>query len=349
MITGMLAPVVGRRVMISRLCSTKYGERLPTVLDPFCRLAGPVPVPRRAFTWNMEGSHGLLIRRGRKEDIPGVWKLTEEATWNTHQDMIETYFKISEKGWIIAEKDGKAVGCILAHDFNDDLTTVGHFIVSSKMRKHGVGAQIIKTFLEEYGDRNIHFNSISYMTDTYERYIGSPLLKGDVLGKYFGVFKNFPLPSDAERKYHISDVRHIDQSDLIDYDTSYHVIPRPEMLKLWLGQTTAESLVLLEKGKIVGYGSIRPARNGFYLGPLYAEDTIGTMVLFKALVDLIPRDSNVDFFLPHANEAGRLILKANKNTVGLYATFHKCFTKSYILLPKWNNVFAVLFNECGLC
>ncbi|XP_013415952.1 uncharacterized protein LOC106177659 [Lingula anatina] len=347
----MFAYTVRRHVTISRFFNAVRNERLPSVLvgDPFRRHRTQRPVFQRSFTSTSEGSQGVTIRRGRMEDVPGVWKLTEEFKWNKHQDMIETLFKICENGWTIAEKDGSVVGCCLTHDFNDDLTTVGHFLVSSKMRGYGVGGQILRNIVEEYGERNIHFSSISYMIDTYERYNGAPLSRGDTGGKYFGVFKDIPLPPDALRKYHLSDLRQVELSDLIEYDTSFHVVPRPEMLKIWLGQTTAETLVLLEKGKIAGYGSIRPAMNGFYLGPLYAENTIGTLVLFKALVDLIPRDSNVDFFLPHANEAGQLILKANENTVGLYDTFHKCARKSYIPVLKWNNVFALLFNECGLC
>ncbi|XP_013399146.1 uncharacterized protein LOC106165485 [Lingula anatina] len=283
------------------------------------------------------------------EDVPGVWKLTAEAKWNMHQDVIETHFKMCENGWIIAEKDGDVVGCMLTHDFSDDLRTVGHFIVSSKLRGQGVGAKMMIKYLDEFGDRNTYVSSISYMLDTYEKYNGAPLSKGEKGGKYFGIFKNVPLPPDTEQKYHTIDFRNIDQADLINYDTTYHVLPRPELLKLWLGQNTAKSLVLLEKGKLAGYGSIRPAINGFYLGPLYAENTVGTMVLLKSLINLIPRDSNVDFFLPHANEAGREILKANENTVGLYATFHKFATKSYIPVPKWNNVFALLSIECGFC
>ncbi|XP_013415946.1 uncharacterized protein LOC106177653 isoform X2 [Lingula anatina] len=318
----MFANTVRRHVTISRFFNAVRDERLPSVLvgGPFRRLRTQRPVFQRYFTSTMEGSQGVTIRRGRMEDVPGVWQLAEEAMWNTHQDMIETHFKMCENGWTIAEKDGNVVG-----------------------------GQLLRNIAEEYGERNIHFSSISYMIDTYERYNGAPLSRGDTGGKYFGVFRDIPLPPDASRTYHLSDLQQVELSALIDYDTSYHVVARPEMLKLWLDQTTAESLVLLEKGKIAGYGSIRPAMNGFYLGPLYAENTIGTMVLFRGLINLIPRDSNVDFFLPHANEAGQLILKANENTVGLYATFHRCARKSYIPVPKWNNVFALLSNECGLC
>ncbi|XP_013384225.1 uncharacterized protein LOC106154423 [Lingula anatina] len=347
----MFAITVRRHATISRFFSAVCDESRCSMLGkpPFRRLGGPMAWSERPITPDTEGSQGVTVRPGRMKDVPGVWKLTEEVKWNKHQDMIETLFKMCENGWNIAEKDGDVVGCYLSHEFDSGLKTAGHFIVSPKMQGRGVGAKLMSKYFEEFGDRNIYAGAISPLLDTYEKYSGAPLSKGDTGGNYYGVFKNIPLPPDMEQKYHLIDFRHVDMSDLIGYDTSYHVVPRPEMLKIWLGQTTAKSLVLLEKGKIAGYGSIRPAMNGFYLGPLYAENTVGTMVLLKGLIDLIPRDSSVDFFLPHSNEAGREILKANESTIGLYDTFHKFATKSYIPVPKWNNVFALLSNECALC
>ncbi|XP_013415975.1 uncharacterized protein LOC106177675 [Lingula anatina] len=335
--TEMSSPIT------SRFFRAVHDQLLPALFG------GPRPVQQRSFASDTEGSQGVTLRRGRMEDVPGVWQVTEEAKWNMHQDVVETHFKMSNNGWIIAEKDGNIVGCLLTYKFNDDLRTAGHLIMSPKMRGYGVGGKLMMTFLEEFGDANVHASLTKQMFDTYERYTGVPLSMGKVVGKYSGVFKNTPLPPDAERSYRLLDVTKIDQSDLIDYDASYHGVPRPEKLKLWLGQTTAETLVLLEKGKIAGYGSIRPAMNGFSLGPLYAENTIGTMVLFKALVDLIPRDSNVDILMPYANEAGQEILKANESTVKLFDTYQKFALKCYSPPPKWNNVFSLFSNACGKC
>ncbi|XP_013415950.1 uncharacterized protein LOC106177657 [Lingula anatina] len=141
----MFTRMIRKPAVFSRLFSRLLDERpsLEKVVPLSRSLDQHRPESQRFFTSDREGSQEVTIRRGRMEDVPGVWKLTAEAKWNIHQDMIETHFKISENGWTVAEKEGDIVGCHLSHDFSDGLKTAGHFIVSSKLRGHGVGEYII--------------------------------------------------------------------------------------------------------------------------------------------------------------------------------------------------------------
>ncbi|MGH6931289.1 MAG: hypothetical protein ACREEE_02520 [Dongiaceae bacterium] len=70
---------------------------------------------------------------------------------------------------------------------------------------------------------------------------------------------------------------------LIDYDAWHFSSARPEFLRCWLRPDRRRGLLALRDGEIAGLGVIRACRQGFKIGPLFADDARIADVLFVAL------------------------------------------------------------------
>jgi hypothetical protein len=59
-----------------------------------------------------------------------------------------------------------------------------------------------------------------------------------------------------------------------------------------------------KEGAIGGYGVIRPLRDGFKVGPLFADDASCAEALFHALAMRVPAGSRIALDVPEPNAAG---------------------------------------------
>jgi hypothetical protein len=76
---------------------------------------------------------------------------------------------------------------------------------------------------------------------------------------------------------------------------------RRTFLEGWLTQPESVALILREAGAIAGYGVVRPAREGWRIGPLFADGTPKAEALFEALVSRVPAGQPVFVDVPQAN------------------------------------------------
>ena len=70
---------------------------------------------------------------------------------------------------------------------------------------------------------------------------------------------------------------------VIDYDRAFFPAPRLNFLRCWLTTKQHRGMVILENGAVRGYGVVRPCRQGFKIGPLFANSVDRADLLFCAL------------------------------------------------------------------
>ena len=73
--------------------------------------------------------------------------------------------------------------------------------------------------------------------------------------------------------------------ELSRYDAAHFPAPREQFLKAWISQPNSRSLAAMQDGTLRGYGVIRPCRQGFKIGPLFAADAQLADDLFRGLSD----------------------------------------------------------------
>ena len=67
------------------------------------------------------------------------------------------------------------------------------------------------------------------------------------------------------------------------YDAMLFPAPRPNFLRRWIEQPGGAALGVLNNQRLIGYGVIRPCRQGFKIGPLFADDPKTADKLFRGL------------------------------------------------------------------
>src|SRR5262249_4946440 len=70
---------------------------------------------------------------------------------------------------------------------------------------------------------------------------------------------------------------------MLAYDRIFFPADRPAFLSLWLAPRNGIALALLDEDRIIGLGAIRACRQGFKIGPLYAESERAAHTLFPRL------------------------------------------------------------------
>ena len=72
-------------------------------------------------------------------------------------------------------------------------------------------------------------------------------------------------------------------------------------MRAWIDQPGAAALGVYGPGGLQGYGVLRPCRNGFKIGPLFADDAEIAERLFQALCGRSGAESAVYLDIPEVN------------------------------------------------
>lgn len=70
--------------------------------------------------------------------------------------------------------------------------------------------------------------------------------------------------------------------ELVMYDSRFFPAPRKHFLHAWVRMPESRGLGIARQGRLSGYGVIRRCRQGFKVGPLFADDeTIAEQILLQ--------------------------------------------------------------------
>jgi hypothetical protein len=72
------------------------------------------------------------------------------------------------------------------------------------------------------------------------------------------------------------------------FDRAFFPAPREHFLRAWLTQPGHVVRALVEDGAVIGYGVLRPCREGSKIGPLFAASEADADLLFRALAASAP-------------------------------------------------------------
>ena len=92
----------------------------------------------------------LIIRKFKPDDMFAVIKIASDSLTEQYNPSLFNYFyETQPNGFIIAEKYHKIIGFIVGGKINQDTVKILMLAVAKINRMHGIGAQLLKNFLEE--------------------------------------------------------------------------------------------------------------------------------------------------------------------------------------------------------
>lgn len=203
--------------------------------------------------------------------------------WNPGLHDGETFFATDPDGFLSVELDDTFIGggAIVRH--SDTFGFMGLFLMAPEYRGQGIGRKLWYArrdlLLDRLGENAaIGMDGVSAMVGFYQA--------GGFVPQY--VSSRFEARSTFGPDAADPDVTAIETQDLPsleELDRRAFPSQRPAYLAAWLAQPDAHRLGYRHRdGRLLGYGVIRPCREGWKVGPLFAETTEVANSLLVALM-----------------------------------------------------------------
>jgi hypothetical protein len=181
---------------------------------------------------------------------------------------------------------------------------LGCYIVAPDRRGRGLGLRLWQQALDHAGDRVIGLDGVVDQQDNY-RASGFALAYRNI--RYGGVPVAMPANAAAELE-----LRHVTVPDaqLEALDREVFPAARRAFWQGWMQAKDHVTLQALQAGDAVGFGTIRPCREGYKIGPLVARSQpVAEAILAQLLQGINPLDQ-VFLDVPEPNIAANAVAQS---------------------------------------
>jgi len=215
----------------------------------------------------------LVIRRMSKAELGLALDWAAAEGWNPGLHDAESFYAVDPEGFFLAERAGEALGCICAAAYDEAFGYVGLFIVRPPYRGRGVGLQLLNVALRHVRGRNVGLDAAIPMQETYGRY-GFAFAYRNIRHRCVG---------GGEAPAGLTELASAPFDEILRYDATVFPAARRTFLSRWIAQPDGASLAFMRRREIAGYGVLRACREGYKIGPLFADDREIADALFQGL------------------------------------------------------------------
>jgi GNAT superfamily N-acetyltransferase len=200
-------------------------------------------------------------------------------------DDAKAFYAADNSGFFIGELEDSTgtttpVACISAVAYNDAYGFIGFYICHPEHRGKGYGMAVWKEAMAYLGERTIGLDAVLAQQANYSK-SGFRLQHRNV--RYSGSIAAADMPASSDP--HIVALEQGVIAQLEVYERPIIGVPRTAFLQKWLdGSGGRTGRVYMQDDVVRGDGVIRPAHDGFKIGPLFADTAAVAEALFTALV-----------------------------------------------------------------
>lgn len=222
----------------------------------------------------VSGVEGYAVRPMERAELDWAVEMAAQEGWNPGLNDAEAFYAADPEGFLIGTLDGQPIGCISAVAYGDTFGFIGLYIVSPEHRGQGHGYRLWEAAMDRLAGRNVGLDGVVEQQANYQR-SGFNLAYRNVRYRYEGLLEvpDCVIQIDADWT-----------EALAAYDRRLFPALRTDFLKTWLATPEASSFAVVEDDRLLGWGTIRPCREGHKIGPLFAENPEVAERLFQALV-----------------------------------------------------------------
>ena len=241
-----------------------------------------------------------VIRTMTRDEVDTAVEWAAAEGWNPGQHDADSFYAADSDGFLVGLLDGQPVASISAVRSGPHYAFIGFYIVRPEYRGQGYGYRIWQAAMQRLDGRDVGLDGVVAQIDNYKK------------SGFESAYLNTRYQGHAQASETV-DPRIVALADVpfeqvLAYDTALMPAPRPDFLARWLRQPEAIALGLRDGDRLVGYGVLRRAREGYKVGPLFANDKDAADGLFRALTSRVPPGTVVYLDVPgeevNANAAG---------------------------------------------
>ncbi|MBC2594333.1 GNAT family N-acetyltransferase [Ruficoccus amylovorans] len=282
----------------------------------------------------------LTVRPMRREELDIAVEWAAREGWNPGLRDAEAFWAADPKGFFVAEAAGRMVGTGSMVSYGGDFGFIGFFIVEPDYRHAGIGfPHLGNALLAQAGERlkpgaPVGIDGVFAAQQAYARY-GFVFSHRNL--RMAGTGRSSP-PAGC-----LSELSRVPFSEVEACDKRHFGYARRAFLERWIEPEGGLALGAVHQGELRGYGVVRPCREGYKIGPLFADDADAAEDLYCALSDRAC-GKPVYLDIPENNPAARALAERH----GLREIFG-CTRMYYGRAPElpWENIYGVTSFELG--
>lgn len=224
----------------------------------------------------METNHTYIIRNMTPDEIENIaieWASNEG--WNPGLHDAACFESADPKGFFVGLLNDLPIACISAVRYNSGFGFMGFYIVKPEYRGKGYGIKIWNVAMQYLQNHNIGLDGVVEQQDNYRK-SGFRLAYSNIR------YEGFTQPVSASFEDIVPFTPSLFEA-VASYDRFCFPDERDVFLRCWLKQPDSISLVATYQNEIAGYGVIRKCRNGYKIGPLFANTAALADQLLRSL------------------------------------------------------------------
>jgi hypothetical protein len=281
-------------------------------------------------------SSRFSIRRMKRSEIDTAINWAEDEGWNPGNHDAECFYAADPNGFLIGLLGDEPVAMVSAVAYGGSYGFMGFYIVKSEVRNRGYGLQLWDMGLNYLENRNIGLDSVR------------PDLVSRKKPEFQPAYTNFRFKWIKDQQWTVSPevirLGEVPFAIIAEYDLQVFAFSRESFLRCWISRPGTVALGIMKENRLAAYGVIRECREGFKIGPLFADNDDFAQTLFQALTNDVEMGLPIFLDTPERNTDAVLLAQA----YGMQEVFRT--TRMYnrgdpkLPLDKW---FGVTSFELG--
>ena len=249
------------------------------------------------------------IRRMTREEIDLAVDWAAAEGWNPGLHDADCFHAADSDGFFVGLLDGEPIASISAVRYGDTFGFVGFYIVKPEYRGRGYGLKTWKAGIEHLAGRNMGLDGVVDQQENYRK-SGFKLAYRNIRYEARGGGGRPENPG-------IIPLSQVPFEALAAYDRTLFPDARKRFLACWIRQPQSSALGILAGGRLKGFGVMRACRNGYKIGPLFADTPEAAGSLFRSFIATAAPDAPVYLDVPEVNPAAVSLAERHGITAGV--------------------------------
>jgi GNAT superfamily N-acetyltransferase len=226
----------------------------------------------------------LRIRPMRRAEVELALDWAHAEGWNPGLHDGEPFHQADPDGFLVGLLDDRPAGIVAATRYGEDFGFIGFYIVRPELRGRGFGIALWRAAMTHLHGRLVGLDGVVAQQHNYRR-SGFVLAHRNVRHEGRAPTPGRDEPADPRAVRPVAD---LPREALLAYDRAFFPAPRERFLEAWLSRPGTIALARCRDATIAGYGVARPCRDGWKIGPLFADTPADAEALFVALTARLP-------------------------------------------------------------
>ncbi|MFD7667983.1 GNAT family N-acetyltransferase [Streptomyces sp. NPDC059788] len=267
---------------------------------------------------------GLTVRAATLEEWREVAEWAAAEGWNPGHGDTDCFHATDPDGFFIGLLDGQLVSSVSVVNYSSRYAFLGYYLAHPDHRGRGLGLATWRAAVPHAGERTIGLDAVPEQEATYRR-------AGFATAYRTTRFRGWPgragrggpaaVPGGAGVSVVPVGAEHLDE--VAAYDRRCFPADRGAFLARWLTAPGHHAYVQVRDGRVAGYGAVRPCRDGYRVGPLFADTSRGAEAVFDALMGHVGPGEVVYVDVPDPHHSARALvvsrgLEADSHTMRMY-------------------------------